>query len=82
MEITFGARESGTWICTCRSIPKTKPSRDFPSIGLSAASRLCAADVSFAQFSVRIEVGTISAAYSRGLIAYLPVRSGSFQMPR
>ena len=29
-----------------------------------------------------MKVGTISAAYTRGLIAYLPVRSGSVQMPR
>ena len=28
------------------------------------------------------ERGTISAAYTRGLIAYLPVRNGSCQMPR
>ena len=33
IEITFGARVSGTWICTCRSILKTNPSRLLPSIG-------------------------------------------------
>lgn len=60
MEITLGAMKPGTWICTCRSIPKTKPSRDVPSIGVSAERRLCAAEVSFA----------------------LPVRGGSFQIPR
>jgi len=58
----LGAFRSGTWICTWRSIPKTKPSRDLPSIGLSPSSRLCAIDVVLAQFRVRIEVGTISAA--------------------
>ena len=29
-----------------------------------------------------MNVGTISASYTRGLIGYLPVRSGSCQMPR
>ncbi len=62
IEITFGAFVSGTWICTCSSIEKTKPSRLFASIGASCASRLCDALVSFDQLSVRIDVGTISAA--------------------
>ena len=82
IEITFGARVSGTWICTCRSMRNTKPSRLFASIGDRCASRLCAVDTALAQLSVRIDVGTISAAYTRGLIGYLPVRSGSCQMPR
>ena len=73
---------SGTWICTCRSMRNTKPSRLFASIGDRCASRLCAVDTASAQLSVRIDVGTISAAYTRGLIGYLPVRSGSSQMPR
>ena len=62
IEITFGAFVSGTWICTCRSIWNTKPSRLLPSIGDSCASRLCAVDAASAQLSVRIDVGTISAA--------------------
>ena len=82
IEITFGARVSGTWICTCRSILNTNPSRLLASIGDRFASRLCACDTTSAQLSVRIDVGTISAAYTRGLIGYLPVRSGSCQMPR
>ena len=82
IEITFGARVSGTWICTCRSMRNTKPSRLFASIGERCASRLCAVETASAQLSVRIDVGTISAAYTRGLIGYLPVRSGSCQMPR
>ena len=82
IEITFGALVSGTWICTCRSIWKTKPSRLLPTIDDSCASRSWASDVASAQLSVRMNVGTISAAYTRGLIAYLPVRSGSCQMPR
>ena len=82
IEITFGALVSGTWICTWRSIWKTKPSRLLPTIDDSCASRSCASDVASAQLSVRMNVGTISAAYTRGLIAYLPVRSGSCQMPR
>ena len=82
IEITFGARVSGTWICTCRSMRNTKPSRLFASIGDRCASRLCAVDTALAQLSVRIDVGTISAAYTRGLIGYLPVRNGSCQIPR
>ncbi len=82
IEMTFGARVSGTWICTCRSILNTKPSRLLASIGDRCASRLCAVETASAQFNVRIDVGTISAAYTRGLIGYLPVRSGSLQMPR
>jgi hypothetical protein len=62
IEITFGARVSGTWICTCSSMEKTKPSRLLPSIGARLASRLCDALVSFDQLSVRIYVGTISGA--------------------
>ena len=82
IEMTFGARVSGTWICTCRSMRNTKPSRLFASIGDRCASRLCAVETASAQLSVRIDVGTISAAYTRGLIGYLPVRSGSAQIPR
>ena len=83
IEMTFGALVSGTWICTCRSIRNTKPSRllrlDRRQVRVEVV-RL--ADTASAQFSVRIDVGTISAAYTRGLIGYLPVRSGSCQMPR
>src|SRR3954454_3102825 len=82
IEMTFGARVSGTWICTWRSMRKTKPSRLLASIGDKCASWLCAVDTASAQFNVRIDVGTISAAYTRGLIGYLPVRKGSAQMPR
>ena len=82
IDMTFGARVSGTWICTCRSILNTKPSRLLASIGERCASRLCAVETASAQFKVRIDVGTISAAYTRGLMGYLPVRSGSLQMPR
>ncbi len=59
-----------------------KPSRLLPTIDESCASRSCASEVASAQLSVRMNVGTISAAYTRGLIAYLPVRNGSCQMPR
>ena len=82
IEMTLGARVSGTWICTCRSIWNTKPSRLLPTIDDSCASRSCASDVASAQFNVRMNVGTISASYTRGLMGYLPVRSGSSQMPR
>jgi len=82
IEMTFGARVSGTWICTWRSISNTKPSRLLPMIDESCASRSCASDVAAAQLSVRMNVGTISASYTRGLIGYFPVRSGSCQMPR
>ena len=61
IEITFGALVSGTWICTCRSIWNTKPSRLLPTIEDSWASRSCASDVASAQFNVRMNVGTISA---------------------
>ena len=61
IEITFGALVSLTWICTCRSIENTNPSRLLPSIGLSDESRLCAWLDALAQLSVRIDVGTISA---------------------
>ena len=47
IEMTFGARVSGTWICTCRSMRNTKPSRLFASIGDRCASRLCAVDTAF-----------------------------------
>ena len=47
IEMTFGARVSGTWICTCRSMRNTKPSRLFASIGERCASRLCAVDTAF-----------------------------------
>ncbi len=66
MEITFGAVVSGTWICTCRSIVKMKPSRLLATIDDSCASRSCASDVASDQLSVRMNVGTISAAYSGG----------------
>ena len=62
IEITLGAFVSGTWICTWRSIWKTKPSRLLPTIDDSCASRSWASDVASAQFSVRMNVGTISAA--------------------
>ena len=62
IEMTFGARVSGTWICTWSSMENTKPSRLLPSIGAKCASRLCDALVSFDQFNVRIDVGTISGA--------------------
>jgi hypothetical protein len=62
IEMTFGARVSGTWICTCRSMVKTKPSRLLPSIGERWESRLCACELALAQLSVMIDVGTISAA--------------------
>ena len=62
IEITFGALVSDTWICTCRSMVKMKPSRLLPTMGSSRASRSCAWLWALAQFSVRMNVGTISAA--------------------
>ena len=62
IEITFGARVSGTWICTCRSIWKTKPSRLLATIDDRWASRSCASELASAQLRVRMNVGTISAA--------------------
>ena len=62
IEITLGARVSDTWICTCRSMVNTKPSRLLPTIGSSRASRLWAWDAAVAQFSERMNVGTSSAA--------------------
>ena len=82
IEMTFGARVSDTWICTCRSMVNTKPSRLLPMIGSRRESRSCACEFDVDQLSVRMKVGTTSAAYTRGLIGYLPVRSGSCQMPR
>jgi hypothetical protein len=40
IEMTFGARWSGTWIWTWRSMVKTKPSRLLPTIGSSRASQV------------------------------------------
>jgi hypothetical protein len=62
MLITFGARVSGTWICTWRSMLKVKASFDLASIGDSRASRLWASLVAWDQLRVRIDVGTISAS--------------------
>ena len=63
IEMTFGARVSGTWICTCRSIRNTNPSRllrlDRGEVRVEVV-RL--ARYASAQLSVRIDVGTISAA--------------------
>ena len=60
IEITFGARVSGTWICTCRSSWNTKPSFDLATICFKSLSKLCALEEASAQFRVRIAVGTIS----------------------
>ena len=62
IEMTFGARVSGTWICTWRSIEKVNASFDLASIGANRSSRLCASLVAWDQLRVRIEVGTISAS--------------------
>jgi hypothetical protein len=62
MLITFAACVSGTWIRTWRSMSNSNPSRLFALIGFSDLSRSCASLVAVAQFSVRMLVGTISAA--------------------
>src|SRR6266545_4304801 len=49
IEITLGARVSETWICTCRSMVNTNPSRLLPTIDSSRASRLCAWDAAVAR---------------------------------
>ena len=61
IEITRGAFASGTWIKTCRSMWKTKPSLLFAMIDSSFVSRLWASETALAQFRLRIAVGTISA---------------------
>ena len=62
MLITFGARVSGTWIWTWRSIEKVNASLLLASIAESRASRLWASLDAWDQLSVRIDVGTISAS--------------------
>ena len=62
MLMTFGARVSGTWICTWRSMLKVNASLLLASIGASRSSRLWASLVACDQLRVRIEVGTISAS--------------------
>ena len=62
IEITFGARVSGTWIWTWRSMLKVNASLLLASIGASRASRLWASLVACDQLRVRIDVGTISAS--------------------
>ena len=61
----------------------TKPSRLLPSIGDSWASRLCAWLTGVGPVEREDRTSARSRPRStRGLIGYLPVRSGSCQMPR
>ena len=63
IEITFGALVSGTWICTCRSMLEHEALAALAVDRRRGARRGCAPrDVASAQLSVRIDVGTISAA--------------------
>ena len=63
IEITFGARVSGTWICTCRSMLEHEAFAalrlDRRQLRVEVVRRRLTAS---AQLSVRIDVGTISAA--------------------
>ncbi len=59
---TAGARVSGTWICTWRSIEKSNASLLLASMGERRASRLWASLLARDQLRVRIDVGTTSAS--------------------
>ena len=67
MEITLGAAVSGTWICTCSSIVKTKPSRLLATICDSCASSLWASLTCF---------GPVEAEDGRGHVLGFVARGG------
>ncbi len=62
MLITRGAVVSGTWICTTRSIVKTKPSRLLATICERRSSSLWAWLTASDQLRLRMAVGTCSAS--------------------
>ena len=62
MLITRGAVVSGTWICTTRSMEKTKPSRLLATICERCSSSLWAWLTSCDQLRLKMAVGTCSAS--------------------